>query len=605
MLGKWKKQAEEEARQILDEARLAAAKIREEAEELADKQARLLTLREQGLTGRLADLAKHEAEIKQQRSNLGQREADLAAEWEKLNDKNQDLLRLIKENSDEKSAFIARRDELDQQGAALEARETAIAAAESRLLEQQAELDRLALDLKEKKQTLDEQQSELEETVRKAIADAVANIAPAVVQKENEQEEPVVVGPIEGPLAPPKEEEMIDPTLRYRLPNAMVGKPYEVQLASLTPGPDATGILSVAGLAEQGLHFDPETKRISGEPLAAIELELQVTYLAQERDPEAPDMYLELLINPDPRSMWKELPADPSAPFPKSTDATNYGRLGSYVAVGASKRGRSHAHKGTHRDDHILIENIDEDWMLMAVADGAGSAEVSREGSRLACEATAAEIKERWAAQKATIERLISGLEKNTAVDQQEMHNCFYNVIGGGLYAARNAINKSAEAQGLRPRDYYTTLLLTLVRPWEGGIFVCQYGVGDGAIALHRAGEMAVLLNTPDGGEFAGQTRFLNMTESGESQDIWKRISFRLETQAANVILMTDGVSDPLFGTDAALAQPAKWDELWEQVNGKLSKDEVTSATELLAWLDFWSPGNHDDRSIIIFYQPD
>ena len=67
---------------------------------------------------------------------------------------------------------------------------------------------------------------------------------------------------------------------------------------------------------------------------------------------------------------------------------------------------------------------------------------------------------------------------------------------------------------------------------------------------------------------------------------------------------MTDGISDPFFETDANLAKKEKWDELWENLVNEVdfSDDNKNSKNQLLKWLDFWSPGNHDDRTIAILY---
>ena len=69
---------------------------------------------------------------------------------------------------------------------------------------------------------------------------------------------------------------------------------------------------------------------------------------------------------------------------------------------------------------------------------------------------------------------------------------------------------------------------------------------------------------------------------------------------------MSDGVSDPKFETDANLNNPDKWDALWNDLreNGvELTDDNETSKIQLLDWLDFWAPGNHDDRTIAILYE--
>ncbi|MFC2503447.1 MAG: protein phosphatase 2C domain-containing protein, partial [Cardiobacterium sp.] len=81
--------------------------------------------------------------------------------------------------------------------------------------------------------------------------------------------------------------------------------------------------------------------------------------------------------------------------------------------------------------------------------------------------------------------------------------------------------------------------------------------------------------------------------------DIQRRIR-SVETAAApTVILMTDGVSDPKFETDAALENPQRWQTLWDELQAPLAAAEPKAA--LHDWLGFWSRGNHDDRTIAFF----
>jgi hypothetical protein len=66
---------------------------------------------------------------------------------------------------------------------------------------------------------------------------------------------------------------------------------------------------------------------------------------------------------------------------------------------------------------------------------------------------------------------------------------------------------------------------------------------------------------------------------------------------------MTDGISDPKFPTDSVFADPSKWTEFWE---GDLtnavdfSRTNADMERQFLEWLDFWSPGNHDDRTLAV-----
>lgn len=107
-----------------------------------------------------------------------------------------------------------------------------------------------------------------------------------------------------------------------------------------------------------------------------------------------------------------------------------------------------------------------------------------------------------------------------------------------------------------------------------------------------------------------GQTRFLTMPEIfKDGKSIYDRLRFCIEPDFTALFLMTDGVSDPMFETDANLNNPDKWDALWDRLLHDeehpvhLVDDNEQAKDELLDWLDFWSPGNHDDRTIAILYK--
>ena len=116
----------------------------------------------------------------------------------------------------------------------------------------------------------------------------------------------------------------------------------------------------------------------------------------------------------------------------------------------------------------------------------------------------------------------------------------------------------------------------------------------------------ADMLGMPDEGEFAGQTRFLTMPEIfSDSNSFYNRCRFKIYPDFTALMLMTDGVSDPKFETDANLQNIDMWDALWKDLadNGvELTDDNEKSREQLLEWLNFWDRGNHDDRTIAILY---
>ncbi|MBK9778212.1 MAG: protein phosphatase 2C domain-containing protein [bacterium] len=106
-------------------------------------------------------------------------------------------------------------------------------------------------------------------------------------------------------------------------------------------------------------------------------------------------------------------------------------------------------------------------------------------------------------------------------------------------------------------------------------------------------------------GEFAGQTRFLTMGDVwSDATSIMNRVKFAIADEFTALVLMTDGVSDPVFETESNLRRLELWDRLWGdlQASASLNSDNPNLEQDLLSWLNFWTPGNHDDRTIAILF---
>ena len=123
----------------------------------------------------------------------------------------------------------------------------------------------------------------------------------------------------------------------------------------------------------------------------------------------------------------------------------------------------------------------------------------------------------------------------------------------------------------------------------------------------------AKLLGTPDEGEFSGQTRFLTMKEIfRNNEELAKRVRMTIVPDFTALMLMTDGVSDAMFQSEKDLNDPDKWAEMYgklrqgfpdDEIGGvDLTDDNEEAKDQLLGWLNFWSRGNHDDRTIAILY---
>ncbi len=319
-----------------------------------------------------------------------------------------------------------------------------------------------------------------------------------------------------------------------------------------------------------------------------------------------------IAFNPDPRDLWKDLPVPADLPFQKDNEATDYVLVPEFEGmpqkdiVAASKRGRSHAQEGKPRDDDFRVSfNNQNGWYVLAVADGAGSAKYSREGSLIACETVEHYCKEKLSEQGDIFEDAVKAYaEEQTQENLKPVVGKIHEILFKAATEAYRAIVKKVDEcrEPAVLKDFSTTLLLAVCRKFSFGWFVASFGVGDGAIAIYdKNAESIKLLNDPDGGEYAGQTRFLTMESIFRDRT---RIKMSIVPDFTALMLMTDGISDPFFETDANLAKKEKWDELWNNLSEEVDffDDNENSKNQLLKWLDFWSPGNHDDRTIAILY---
>jgi hypothetical protein len=404
--------------------------------------------------------------------------------------------------------------------------------------------------------------------------------------------------------------------LLANFPNVSGGKPYDASTRITLRSPDLKGVspdrygltvLSIDGLAETGLEhdIDGDFVRIHGTTSRAGDHVLRVFF--KVRHPELPDISgcddITLTVNPDPRSLWKDLEPDPALPCPKPH--TDSKRLPTPFAtlVAASRRGRSHAHEGSFRDDDFAI-GCDEStgWHYLVVADGAGSAKLSRRGSAVACEATREPLLTHFGSTLAapfTEAVLRYALDRGPAIEQP-IRVALYSALGASGLAARKAVEMEAASSGSPLRDYSTTLLIAIARRYDIGWFTAAFSIGDGGIGAYDRSTGVVPLSRADSGEFAGQTRFLTMSEVWQdSKDIADRIGFHIAPGLTALVAMTDGVSDPKFETDVKFGDSACWHALWQDLSASgLEPGNERAAAELLDWLNFWSVGNHDDRTL-------
>lgn len=408
--------------------------------------------------------------------------------------------------------------------------------------------------------------------------------------------------------------------LGIRLPNGTVRKDY---VASFSLPADKVSDVRLEGIEATGLSLSqpqPGEFTVTGIPQTHGDFTLRLTFSTVEGEPRS-EISIPVAFNPDPRSIWKDLRSSLHEDGIKEDWATQYLLVKEDAdgnprkdVIAASIQGRSHAHEGRPRDDFFAIEHYEEsDWYVLAVADGAGSANMSWKGSEIACNTIINHCREFLEGNK-EFEDAIAAFHLDPKTELRSILTTqVTNIIYRGAVKAHEAINKEAEnTPGTKPRDFATTLMFVICKKFSFGWFIASFWVGDGAMCIYdEVNGTAKLLGTPDEGEFSGQTRFLTMREIFLDKDlVKKRMRMTIVPDFTALFLMTDGVSDPMFETDSNLNNFEKWKEFMsllkegfpqDGIDGvDLHDDNPEAAEQMLEWLKFWSPGNHDDRTLVV-----
>lgn len=439
---------------------------------------------------------------------------------------------------------------------------------------------------------------ETEESLRKNESPLISLIDPDQLNNAKDAQEIK----IEVKPAPPR---------IINLPNARSGDPYEVTL-------DLEGYERLVDSKVEhvdGLHFSTETLIVRGRPTTSGEFKVFLTVII---DGQRQTIEARVTVIPDPKSLWKDLPSDPNGKFAKSDEACDAVR-GQLFMVGASKRGRSHAHVGSYRDDDFGLKFVESSgWHIGIAADGGGSSKYSRRASQ---KVVAHIIQQLPKLLEETFtgdfNDFVKGVNSGKPDSQLLAKNRLYNTILTVSFTAakmlqdtvtdlQSAKEKSSDGQQLEYsiKDFNTTLIICVAKKSKHGWFIGTFSIGDGgAVVVDFKKRIAKLMTTGDSGEFAGQTRFLSTMEFSPEANPSARLHHYVSDSFDSIVLMTDGITDPFFPTDVELQDFNLWSNFWNDELGSvvnLNTNSNETQIELLRWLDFWSAGNHDDRSIVL-----
>lgn len=457
------------------------------------------------------------------------------------------------------------------------------------------------------------------------------------------------------------------------IPNATVNKPYEATLDFVKFGMNDIVFTEFEGLSSYGLEYNNETEEIKGIPTQSgdFKVKLKFRVSGEPNDSELNKKDISLIINADPKSLWKDIPSIQTEDnYWKSDNVSDFQPIGNKHIVVASKRGRSHANVGSFRDDDYAFKYLENTgWGVVAVSDGAGSAKLSRKGSDIACrtiidyfetifiEEVSKEFDLLVSLYQQEIERkkecLVESLKAEEAVSEQmtddsvsiattsepaiknpiaettvidevneiaagkiessssKISKFIYNHLGNAAREVHKTLEAFAIKEQVALKDLHSTLIFSLFKKYEFGYVLLSFGVGDCPIAvLNKDLTELKLMNWLDVGEFGGGTRFITMPEIFSNNKFPTRFGFKLIDDFSFLMLMTDGIYDAKFVVEANLEKIEKWKEFIDDLGGKnedsikveFDPENKKITSQLSSWMDFWSPGNHDDRTLAIVF---
>lgn len=241
-----------------------------------------------------------------------------------------------------------------------------------------------------------------------------------------------------------------------------------------------------------------------------------------------------------------------------------------WKVAGASVRGTYHERAGETCQDAHGWKVVGDQVLILAVADGAGSAPHAQAGARIACatflDAVAAE--------------LAAPRDATQAV----------SLVAAAFETARVAVTRQAEAHGTEPADWASTFLGAVLSPWWSILLQ----IGDGAI-VYRADEEHAVAFWPMHGEHVNETRFL--TDADAPEHLLLRA---LDGPVRRLALLSDGLER--LALDFANRCPHA--PFFEALFGEL--DQVASASTFSRALEEFlsSPAvaerTDDDKTLVL-----
>jgi len=248
--------------------------------------------------------------------------------------------------------------------------------------------------------------------------------------------------------------------------------------------------------------------------------------------------------------------------------------------VGASVMGVSHQRDATPCQDMFGYCHLPTGELVVAVADGAGSALLAKEGAQMVVEGVLAAVTARWACYRPASRK------------------AWRDLVYQAFQAAQQGVLHHAAQAHQPPRAYAATLLLAII---SQDMVACGL-VGDCAIVVAtNAGDLQSLCK-PQRGLYANTTYFATHHDLKQQLDVqlW-------EGSARHVALFTDGLLSLAMNIEQNQPYAPFFAPLFAFATdvGNTVNEEAVAVQALTAFLDSnrVNQRTHDDKTLVLVGQ--
>ena len=250
-----------------------------------------------------------------------------------------------------------------------------------------------------------------------------------------------------------------------------------------------------------------------------------------------------------------------------------------WAVVNASVIGTSHGSSGAPCQDTSSILRFrigDEDVLVAAIADGAGSASHSQIGSSEA------------------VQHLVKLVAQTdlvlTAVSIEQVRDWFGQVLAH--------LNTVAEREQIKITDLACILLLSIV--WKGGAIFSQ--LGDGAWVVEKEGTIAPG-TWPENGEYANVTVFITspkalaLTETGTLAHLqFNRVEGSIDAIAG----FTDGIQSLVLKYADKTAHAPFFSKMFQSLRACTDETELITPLQQFLASDSVTTRTDDDKTLVL-----